>query len=176
MCARYLLLMTINIAHRGKPSLTLQYFFGFPRFFCWLLLVFKRVMIFFEVPCPMRICYFSENLLWVCGTCLRACLHSTVRWSIAGFFFLWCEEQVRDKKREPTRCPSLHSHGTQTHKLTHPCVCVWGKILFNISCYSSTWGEKEILLCKTFARAKYTIPQLFKSPRFFFQRCQSGMS
>lgn len=138
------------------------------------------MMFFLKASYCVCICYF-----WKFDMCLSLYL-SVWRlpegmfaqhggWSTAGLQgFFW--EQVRDEKRESTRCPpctrtSTESHpGARTH--LHAAIWVENKLvqtLFNIFCYSSRKKKKErkkILLCTTFAGAKYTIPQLFESLRF----------
>lgn len=61
----------------------------------------------FWASAALKCCSKCEFCLFVYGNCLRVCLHNTVCRSTAGLllflFFLWCEEQVRDK-------PSLRSN------------------------------------------------------------------
>lgn len=119
-------------SHRGERFCVCLRFFRFHPLvgFLWSFRFLKSNDMFFEVSCPMCVCYFwnfvNRVSLYLCVRCLpegmfaqRGVLLHCRLFLLLVFFFLWCEEQVRDEKRESTSCPPCSHTSTESHPDEH---------------------------------------------------------
>ncbi len=160
--------MSMSVMHWGK-RLCLQHLFVF----MFLLLIFWGLLKSNDISRPTCICYFWKLVMCVC---VSVCVCVAPAWGhvctarcadpLQGF----CGARNRWEMRKGSRqdaLPALAHQQNHILTLTQTYTPLYEgeneQILLNIFCYSSTRKKKQH---RTFAWAKYTIPQLFKSLSF----------